>query len=127
MSNRFPYERMRLNVGNAMDPATGIFTAPRTGKYFFTFSGLGESFIEVRVDLRLKTGMPASSDWVKIGQAYGANNHGTFSHESTLQLNQGDQISLYLKLGQLHEWNDSDFGTYTSFVGMLMQEDIIFS
>lgn len=117
-----PYERMRLNVGNAMDPATGIFTAPRAGKYFFTYSGLGESYTFVRVDLRLKTG--TSSDWVKIGQAYGSDNHGTFALESTLELSKGDQISLYLKLGTLHEWDDLDFGTYTSFVGMLMEEDI---
>lgn len=65
-----------------------------------------------------------SSDWVKIGQAYGANNYVTFALESTLQLSKGDQICLFLKLGKIHEWIGPGFGPYSSFVGMLMEEDI---
>jgi hypothetical protein len=30
-------------VGNAMDPSTEIFTAPRPGKYFVTYSGISNS------------------------------------------------------------------------------------
>jgi hypothetical protein len=113
---------MRLNVGNAMNPTTGIFTAPRTGKYFFAYSGLSDGSTPVRIDFLFRN--RRSSDWEKIGQAYGANNYVTFALESTLQLSKGDQICLYLKLGKIHEWIGPGFGPYSSFVGMLMEEDI---
>jgi hypothetical protein len=82
-----PFEITRTNVGNAMNPSTGIFIAPRQGKYFFGFSGVANSIQgnnAARVDLQL--------NGVRIAQAYSCTTLDTFAHQSTLKLNKGDQI-----------------------------------
>ena len=35
-----PFDREVTNVGNAMNLTSGIFTAPKSGTYFFVFSGV---------------------------------------------------------------------------------------
>ncbi len=49
-----PFEFLKLNVGNAMR-LSGIFVAPKPGKYFFSFSGISEGHKESRVELQVKT------------------------------------------------------------------------
>jgi hypothetical protein len=44
MLTPIPYDLARLNEGNAMNLTTGVFTAPRTGIYFFSFTGLAHFY-----------------------------------------------------------------------------------
>ena len=112
-----PFNLLRLNVGNAMS-VTGIFVTPKPGKYLFIYSGIGEIHVVARVEMQLKT---ATVDWSRIGQAYSAMTHQTFSLQSTLDLAKGDQIRLILIEGAIHD----NANHYTSFVGQLLEEDII--
>jgi hypothetical protein len=97
---------------------TGIFSAPKSGKYFLISSGISEINVNARVELQIKT---ATVDWSRIGQAYSAMTHQTFSLQSTLDLAKGDQIRLILIEGAIHD----NANHYTSFVGQLLEEDII--
>ncbi|EFX78913.1 hypothetical protein DAPPUDRAFT_320065 [Daphnia pulex] len=65
-----------------------------------------------RVDLQL--------NGVRIAQGYSHTTHDTFAHQSTLELNKGDQITLFLVAGAIH---DSRY-LYTNFVGWLVEEDV---
>jgi hypothetical protein len=54
-SNRtvIPYETEQLNIGGAMDLATGVFTSPFNGRYQFIFTALAAKKDE-RSDLVLR-------------------------------------------------------------------------
>jgi hypothetical protein len=101
----------RTNVGNAMNPSTGIFTAPRPGKYFFTYSGISNG-ADSHIELHL--------NGVLLGTAFSMSQADTFSHHATLQLSQGDQIRLFLTKGAVY----GDGRIFTSFVGILIEEDV---
>ena len=118
-----PFEVTRLNVGNAMNAASGIFTAPKTGIYFFSFSGLGSSKSATFPQLYLN-GILIGSGWAdNIGSSDGADDIPTFTLQSTVQLNAGDQISLKLdSWGTGFLWDDGNH--YTHFTGWLLQEDL---
>ena len=110
-----PFEVTKLNVGNAMNAAAGTFIAPRSGKYFFSASGLSlDSTSDGNVVLQLNGAF--------IGRGSGNGQYETFSIQSTLQLNMGDQVRLYLKDGTLHDTSDHA----THFVGFLLEESDVF-
>jgi hypothetical protein len=107
-----------MNVGNAID-SSGLFVAPKSGKYFFAFTGLSPDNY-VRVEFQMKTGV--NSNWIKIGHAYGGKSYETLTLQNILQLGRGDQIRLLLQEGALQ--GDTLYGPLTSFSGWLMEEDI---
>jgi hypothetical protein len=111
VNTAIPFEVTRTNVGNAMNPSTGIFTAPRPGKYFFTYSGISNADYS-HIELHL--------NGVLMGTAYSGSYTATFSHHATLQLSQGDQIRLFLTLGAVY----GDGRLFNSFVGILIEEDV---
>ena len=112
-----PFEILRLNVGNAMS-TSGVFVAPKSGKYFFAYSGISDGGTHVRVELHVKTD---TADWKKVGQAFGQAGYQTFSLQATIDLAKGNQIRLLLTEGQILD-NENH---YTNFVGHLLKEDIV--
>jgi hypothetical protein len=108
-----------MNVGNAIY-SSGLFVAPRSGKYFFAFTGVSPDNY-VRVEFQMRTGVNAN--WIKIGHAFGQKNYQTLTLQYILQLGRGDQIRLMLQGGVLHSIS-TPYGPLTSFSGWLMEEDI---
>ena len=47
---------------------SGVFIAPKSGKYFFSYSGISEVNAVARVELQIKTD---TADWTRVGLAYG--------------------------------------------------------
>ncbi|XP_046643658.1 uncharacterized protein LOC124328873 isoform X2 [Daphnia pulicaria] len=118
-----PYDVEKLNAGGAMNLQTGIFTAPKPGKYFFSVSG--------------KAGFPASSTWIFLrinlyknseyvgfcfSDEISASQFETFSLESTLDLRKGDTISL--KIVEQGPGVYLRGGGSFHFTGWLLEEDI---
>ena len=79
-----PWELARLNMGNAMNLTTGIFTAPKDGLYHFDFSGYSQANTLV-ASLRL--------NGVNVGKTHDSD---VGSIHSTLLLKKGDQIDMWL-------------------------------
>ncbi|KAI9559378.1 neurexin IV [Daphnia sinensis] len=97
VNTSIPFDVALVNIGNAMNLTTGIFTAPRAGTYFFSFTGLAEfptfsSLLYLGIDLYLNDNL--------IGRGFveDANTTaGQFSPvtlQSTLNLQPGDQVWL---------------------------------
>ena len=113
-----PFEVTRMNVGTAMNVTSGIFTAPKPGTYFFSFSGIGSPNSYITPQLYLNENL-IGSGWTESTTTV----EPTFTLQSTLQLNGGDQISLKLNSeGNGSLYDDGDH--HTHFTGWLLQEDL---
>ena len=109
-----PFETAVVNIGDALDLKTGVFTAPVPGVYFFSFDAYSDSH-EGRVYLQ-KNG-------VTVGQSYDYD-HSYLSQlhlASILQLDAGDEIQVNVHSGQIYE--DAN-GHNTHFAGMLLNDNV---
>lgn len=117
-----PFDVIKLNIGGAMNIQSGKFTAPRTGKYFFTFTGLaefsGSSYGKLNIEI-FKNGNSLDT------RCYGDANDSTYetmAMQSTLLLQAGDQIWLQIK--DITSGADLHGYCNTHFSGWLLEEDI---
>lgn len=112
-STVIPYDLTRLNIGSAMSTATGIFTAPKNGRYHFSFTARsgtdGQTWVQLRVNR------------VDIGWSRATSRDSNMPIVATLHLKTGDKIDTYLASGSLYDGNDH----ITQFSGFLLEEDLI--
>jgi hypothetical protein len=119
-----------VNEGNAMDLASGIFTAPRPGIYFFSFAGTARlssssSYVGFYSHLYLNGNI--------IGSSYDQETYAPVDQrspltlQSTLNLKKGDRVwvtidytgsSTYLADNSYHQ---------THFTGWMLEEEIVAS
>ncbi len=125
-----PFDLAWVNEGNAMNLTSGIFTAPRPGTYFFSFTGLA-SFPVTSSHAWLVVGLFFTNELIGQGRVDEANTiNNQFSPltiQSTLHLKQGDQVWVHLdsKTSGVKLYDD-DYH-FTHFTGFMMEEEIVAS
>jgi hypothetical protein len=131
MSTPISFELAQTNEGNAMDLTSGIFTAPKTGIYLFSFTGMA-SFPATSSSSQvyyLQVGLYLNGGFIGTARTEDTNTYNNqWSPLSTLQsilnVNSGDQVWL--------EITDMSPGAYlvdspwytTHFTGFMLQEEI---
>ena len=95
-----------------MNGATGIFTAPVRGRYFFAFS----SYTSVKSNSWIKMKL----NGVHVGTTSTDSQWTTSAMQMTLDLKRGDLVTLILDNGSIHD----DSNHYTHFTGLLVDQDI---
>ncbi len=111
-----------------MDLTSGIFTAPRPGIYFFSFTGLADfpasSSSQLIVSLYLN-GNQIGTGWVE--ESNNADQASPLTLQSTLNLKSGDQVWMEIYHQSIGAYLvDSSFH-YTHFTGFMLEEEIVAS
>ncbi len=114
-----------------MDLTSGIFTAPRPGIYFFSFTGHAE-FPESSSKVALGVILYLNGDRIGTGYVSESNTiadqNSPLTVQSTLKLKKGDQVWVIIddweRLGQSLSDNRNH---HTHFTGFMLEEDIVTS
>lgn len=107
-----PWQVTNLNLGNAMNSGSGVFTAPKDGIYHFHLTGYSASS-SLRPEIRV--------NGVSVGQSFCRD--GTCTIHSTVQLKENDTVDAFLIGGTLYEDDSND--SLSHFTGWLDEEDLV--
>ena len=97
-----------------MDVASGVFTVPFDGVYYFHFiARCNSALISTLVDLRV------NGQQIVISEGYVSGNN--MPLHATLLLKTGDKVDVYMNQGSIYEFGDRH---QTHFSGFLLEKDV---
>ena len=112
-SGTITYDSLTTNIGNGMDASTGKFTAPTSGLYMFTFSGISASKNTAEVTIQV---------WKNDSRIFviddeedkksGANER-NIAYSWMFDLSMDDTVSLVMGSGGLHTDSVHDNAHFT--------------
>ncbi len=121
------FDAPKLNVGNAMNATSGVFTAPVPGIYHFSFKGMKDDCCNaLHLFLRLNQIAVAS-----VFGDYFVFNHPPYivSLQATLKLEVGDRVDIYNAgqgvLVENRNSNPKPTNLHTQFSGSLLDQDLM--
>ncbi|XP_041649676.1 complement C1q tumor necrosis factor-related protein 3-like [Cheilinus undulatus] len=105
------YKTVKTNIGNAYNSATGIFTAPVAGVYYFTF------FYNVESTHRTFLRLYKNSVQIVFASQYRSKTFGNDNGGNAvfLQLQQGDQVYVRM-MENSHIYGGSYYTTFSGFL-----------
>jgi hypothetical protein len=122
-----PFQSEKINMGGGMNLSTGKFTAPVTGVYFFSFTGLAGFPSSTGQNVHLKIAFYLNGSYLSTAEVAEANTPGhssTLTMQSTLNMQRGDQI--WLQIWSISPgvrlW-DSNYH-HNHFTGFLLHEEM---
>ena len=112
-SGTITYDSLTTNIGNGMNAATGIFTAPTSGLYMFTFSGVTayENTAAVTIDVYKSLSHIFVID-DEEDKTSGANER-NIGYSWIFDLSTGDTVYLSIADGGLHTDSGHDNAYFT--------------
>jgi hypothetical protein len=127
MYTPIPYDLTVMNEGHAMDLTSGIFTAPRPGIYFFSFTGVARLGSSGGVDFYsylYLNGNKIVSSYV-LERNTPVDQLSPFTLQSTLKLKTGDQLWVQIDYTSGSSSSLYDDGWHnTHFTGFMLEEQI---
>jgi hypothetical protein len=120
-----PFDLAWVNEGNAMNLTSVVFTPPRTGTYFFFFTGVATFPVSAG---RAQLGLHLNGGEIRFFVIEKANvllrQWSVLSLQSTLSLKSGDQVWVQMDVTSwLYMYDSSDHLTH--FTGFVLDEGII--
>jgi hypothetical protein len=132
-NNPIPFELARVNEGNAMNLTSGIFTAPRPGIYFFSFTGVARIIASSSWggSVVFQSYLFLNGKWIggsKVQKESGpVRQYSPLTLQSTLNLKKGDRVWVQISYSGSDSFLKDDQEHFTHFTGFMLEEEIVAS